>query len=95
MYSSTDIELSNIDVMEYYQTKFQIEFNIRDAKQFTGLTNCQARDIHKLDFAFDASFTAINVAKVMIYKNQNTMSISQLKTLINNAYISYKYFLRV
>lgn len=92
LYFSTDIELSGIDVIEYYRTRFQIEFNIRDAKQFTGLTNCQARDIHKLDFVFNASFAAINVAKVMIYKNQNTMSISQLKTLMNSAYIIQRFF---
>jgi hypothetical protein len=92
LYFSTDIELSGIDVIEYYRTRFQIELNIRDAKQFTGLTNCQARDIHKLDFAFNASFATINVAKVMIYKNQNTMSISQLKTLMNSAYIIQRFF---
>ena len=92
LYFSTNIELSGIDVIEYYRTRFQIKFNIRDAKQFTGLTNCQARDIHKLDFAINASFTAINVAKVMIYKNQNTMSISQLKTMINSAYIIQRFF---
>ena len=92
LYFSTDIELSGKDVIEYYRTRFQIEFNIRNAKQFTGLTNCQARDIRKLDFSFNASFAAINVAKVMIYKNQNSMSISQLKTLMNSAYIIQRFF---
>ena len=92
LYFSTDIELSGKDVIEYYRTRFQIEFNIRDAKQFTGLTNCQARDIRKLDFSFNASFAAINVAKVMIYKNQNMMSISQPKTLMNSAYIIQRFF---
>ena len=92
MHFSTDIELSGKDVIEYYRTRFQIEFNIRDAKQFTGLTNCYARDICKLDFSFNASFAAINVAKVMIYKNQNIMSISQLKTLMNSAYIIQRFF---
>ena len=34
-----------------------------DAKQFTGLTDCQARDAQKLDFYFNASLTALNLAK--------------------------------
>ncbi|WP_372726544.1 hypothetical protein [Nostoc sp. C057] len=36
----------------------------RDAKQFTGLSDCQARDVKKLDFHFNASFTALNIAKL-------------------------------
>ena len=57
--------------------------------------NYQARDIRKLDFAFNTSFAAVNVAKVMIYKNQNTMSISQLKTLMNIAYIIQRFFVHL
>ncbi len=49
-----------------YRTRFQIEFCFRDAKGYTGLMDCQARDKWKLDFAFNASFTSLNVAKVTI-----------------------------
>ncbi|WP_394698848.1 hypothetical protein [uncultured Bacteroides sp.] len=35
LYFSTDINLSGKDVIETYRTRFQIEFNFRDAKQFT------------------------------------------------------------
>lgn len=42
-----------------------MEFNYRDAKQFTGLTHCQARSSNKLDFAYNASFAAVNVAKAL------------------------------
>lgn len=41
MYFSTDENMSGRDVMEYYCTRFQIEFCFRDAKQFVGLTDCQ------------------------------------------------------
>jgi hypothetical protein len=37
LYFSTDINLSGKDMIEKYRTRFQIEFNFIDAKQFTGL----------------------------------------------------------
>lgn len=40
LYFSTDENMSGRDVMEYYCTRFQIEFCFRDAKQFVGLTDC-------------------------------------------------------
>jgi hypothetical protein len=49
--------------VEYYQARFQIEFIFRDAKQFTGLSDCQARHLPRLDFHFNASLTALNLAK--------------------------------
>jgi hypothetical protein len=47
------------------------EFIFRDAKQFTGLTDCQARDAQKLDFHFNASLTALNMAKWEQYQQRN------------------------
>ena len=35
LFFSTDIEMSGKDVIEYYRTRFQIEFCFRDAKGFT------------------------------------------------------------
>ena len=65
LYFCTDENMSGRDVVEYYTTRFQEEFCFRDAKQFLGLTDCQARDKRKLEFAFNFSFTALNVAKIM------------------------------
>ena len=56
--------ISGEEVLPYYRTRFQIEFCFREAKGYTGLMDCQARDKRKLDFAFNASFTSLNVAKV-------------------------------
>jgi hypothetical protein len=41
-----------------------IAFLFRDAKQFTGLTDCQARSQAKLDFHFNASLPAVTLAKL-------------------------------
>jgi hypothetical protein len=64
---STDTELDAQTIYRYYKARFQIEFIFRDAKQFTGLSHCQARCQESLDFHFNASFTALNLAKVDAY----------------------------
>jgi len=40
---STDTEQPADQIAEYYRLRYQLEFVIRDAKQHTGLTHCQAR----------------------------------------------------
>jgi hypothetical protein len=86
LYFSTDENMSGKDVIEFYRTRFQIEFNYRDAKQFTGLTHCQARDSDKLDFAYNASFAAVNVAKTLRRWCFPDLSIGKMKSLMVNTY---------
>ena len=64
---STDTELDAKTIYCYYKARFQIEFIFRDAKQFTGLSDCQARRQESLNFHFNASLTALNLAKVDAY----------------------------
>lgn len=64
---STDTKLDAKTIYRYYKARFQIEFIFRDAKQFTGLSDCQARRQESLDFHFNASLTALNLAKVDAY----------------------------
>ena len=87
LYFSTDINLSGKDVIETYRTRFQIEFNFRDAKQFTGLNQCQARNLSKLKFNFNASLTAVNVAKLVAKEKGINFSIASLKTMMHNAFL--------
>jgi Transposase DDE domain len=61
---STDLEIPPSDLYRFYKARFHIEFIFRDAKQFTGLEDCQSCDAEKLDFHFNASLTALNLAKV-------------------------------
>ena len=60
---STDINLEASEILYFYKSRFQIEFIFRDAKQFTGLSDCQARDLTKLDFHFNVSLMTLNLAK--------------------------------
>jgi hypothetical protein len=46
-------------IERYYRLRFQIEFLIRDAKQYSGLEHCQARDKNKLHFHFNLSLQDI------------------------------------
>jgi hypothetical protein len=67
---STDITLDPLCLYEYYKSRFQIEFIFRDAKQFTGLCDCQSRQQQSLDFHFNASLAALNIAKLEQLKTQ-------------------------
>jgi hypothetical protein len=61
---STDVDLNALRLYRYYKARFQIEFLFRDAKQFAGLSDCQARSQAKLDFHFNASLSAVTFAKL-------------------------------
>jgi len=91
LYFATDLNLSGEKIVQYYRSRFQIEFLYRDAKQFTGLNSCQARSQNKLDFHFNASLTAINLAKQDWLTNKTdtdkAFSMADYKTLYNNALI--------
>lgn len=61
---STDLEISALQIFQFYTARFQIEFIFRDAKNFTGLTDCQSRDARRLHYHFNASLLALNVARI-------------------------------
>lgn len=62
--ASTDSELDGRELYRLYRARFQIEFIFRDAKQFTGLTDCQSRHKQALDFHFNAALATLNLARV-------------------------------
>ena len=61
---STDVDLDALKLYSYYKARFQIEFLFRDAKQFSGLSDCQARSKAKLEFHFNASLSVVTFAKL-------------------------------
>ena len=60
---STDTDINALTLYRYYKARFQIEFLFRDAKQFTGLMDCQARSESALHSYFNACLTALNLIK--------------------------------
>lgn len=66
--ASTDTAQRAEEVARYYRLRYQIEFVIRDAKQHTGLTHCQARSQEKLDFHLNISIAAVNLLRLLARK---------------------------
>jgi hypothetical protein len=98
LYFSTDLTQEGMQIVRYYRSRFQIEFLYRDAKQHTGLTDCQARSKNKLDFHFNASLTAVNLAKYDWLSNESTertpFSMVNYKTFFNNALMLERFICR-
>lgn len=84
--------MSAKDIIEYYHTRFQIDFCFWDSKQFTRLNDCQARDLKKLDFAFNASLASVNIANVMPQWYYPSLSIGLLKFFLSNTYMLKRFF---
>jgi len=66
--ASTNTDQHAEEVVRYYRLRYQIEFVIRDAKQHTGLTHCQARSQEKLDFHLNMSIAAVNLLRLLARK---------------------------
>lgn len=79
----TDINLDARTILKYYQLRFKIEFLFRDAKQFCGLTHCQARSKEALHFHFNLSLAAVNVAQVKLNCDP---AIKSMNVLVRKAY---------
>ena len=87
IYFSTDESMTAYDVINCYRTRFQLEFCFRDAKSYAGLNDCQARDLRRLEFHFNASFASINLAKAACKDLGVPFSVSSCKSMIHNAYM--------
>lgn len=86
---STDVNLDALTLVCYYKARFQIEFVFRDAKQFTGLTDCQACSKEAIHTQINASLTALNLMKLEDSRVQgsgarNVISIASWKRRKHN-----------
>ena len=89
---STDMNLAGLLIYKYYKARFQIEFLFRDAKQYTGLTHCQARSENKLYFHFNCSLTSVSLAKADFFdKVENQGAPFSMRNITE--YYSSKLFL--
>lgn len=97
IYFSTDLNLPAWTIVKYYQIRFQEEFLFRDGKQFTGLNQCQARSANKLEYHWNCSLTAINLAKVNFYLSvpkdeRASFSMADVKTFCHNQLLINRFF---
>lgn len=96
IYFSTDLNLPAWLIVKYYKARFQEEFLFRDGKQFTGFNHCQARSAQKLEYHWNCSLTAINIAKVhfllAIPKEQRkAFSMADVKTICHNQLLMQRF----
>ena len=93
----TDIEMDVMVLCRYYGLRFQVEFLIRDAKQYTGLEQCQARDVQKLHTHFNLALTTVSIAKAAYYlsvpaEQRGSFSMADIKMLHMNQLITKRIF---
>jgi DDE superfamily endonuclease len=77
--ASTETLLAGKELYRFYRARFQSEFIFRDAKQFTGLVVCQARDGQALHFHFNAALSTLNVARaeaVLAHRGSEALVLS-------------------
>ena len=80
---STDTEIDTLQLYKLYVARFQIEFIFRDAKGFTGFTDCQSRDARRLHYHFNASLVALNVAKLQDQELQEKEGVQYAFSMTN------------
>jgi hypothetical protein len=59
----TNLEMPALEVIESYRARFKMEFPFRDSKQFAGLMDSQSRSEKALEFAWNASFLTVSLAR--------------------------------
>lgn len=89
---SSDLSLAPEKIYEYYIARFQIGFLFRDAKQHTGMTDCQSRKKESIEFHFNASLVAVNLVKVDLYskgvlRTDVPISIMDYNILMTNQFL--------
>jgi len=87
---STDTEQAAEEVVKYYRLRYQIEFVIRDAKQHTGLTHCQARSQEKIDFHLNMSVAGVNLLRLMAGRTE--CSLRTYRRLAYNRFLTGRLF---
>lgn len=94
---STDRKLNGEKIVQYYRLRFQIEFLIRDAKQYGGLEDCQARDEQKLHYHFNMALGSVSTARLTLWatlknKKEVPFSMHNIKQYFYNKYLTETIF---
>ena len=65
---STDLDLTFTQLINFYRLRFQIEFNVRDAKQYWGLDDFMNVEPAAVTTAANLSFFMVNLSQVLLAK---------------------------
>jgi hypothetical protein len=96
---STDVTMTGEQVLQYYRLRFQIEFLIRDAKQYAGLEQCQARSEDKLYNHWNMALFSVSLARWQWWaklpedqKQETPFSMRTVKAACLNQYMAQTIF---
>jgi len=94
---STDTSLPGNKIIQYYSMRYQIEFLIRDAKQHTGLEDCQAISQAKLYNHFNLSLMTVSLMRLSFWaklpdKHDFPFSMRSIKNWFYNKYLTETIF---
>lgn len=97
---STDTEMDAKTLCRYYGLRFQVEFLIRDAKQYTGLEDSQARSQEKLTTHFNVALTAVSLAKAAYWlplpkETRGSFSMADIKMWHMNQLLTNRIFINL
>lgn len=86
---STDTGMTASGIFLIYHSRFRIEFLYRNAKQNTGLERWQSTDSDRLSIGYNASLSAVNVAREVSDRiheaSGRRLSIVSVKRVLHNA----------
>lgn len=94
---TTDVKMDVLTLCRYYGLRFQVEFLIRDAKQHTGLEDCQARTKEKLHTHFNVALTAVSLARCAYWlplpaEERGSFSMADVKMMHMNRLLTNRIF---
>ena len=78
---SNDLHLSAQRLMQYYQLRFQIEFDFRDAKQLFGLHKLKNYRPNQLNNMYQMTFSALLFAKIKQQEWANKLKLPKLSLI--------------
>ena len=97
---STDTQIDAVLMCRYYGLRFQVEFLIRDAKQYAGLEDAQTRSKEKLHMHFNLALTAVSIAKAAYYlsmpiEKRGSFSMADIKMMHMNQLMTNRIFVNL
>ena len=93
IFFSTDLELDYQKIIDYYSSRFQIEFNFRDAKEFWGLEDFMNIKKDAVENAANLSMFMVNVSNILLekFRISNNSQNAGIRDLVSH-YRGLKYF---
>jgi putative transposase len=67
---STSTEMTAATIIDLYRARFSMEFPFRDGKQFSGLSECQSRQVDALHFHWNMALMAVSAARLSQLRDQ-------------------------